>query len=76
VRKIKAVEEEGRRKLMAAFRSELEKFEYVEFPSLDQMEAGKPVGAVLPMSEEAQDDLRDSFELIDFLLHQDEITWN
>ena len=61
---------------MAAFRSEHEKLSAIEFPSLEQMEAGKPVGAILPMSKEAQDDLRDSFELIDFLIHQDEVTWN
>ena len=61
---------------MAAFRSEFERLSPMEVPSLEQMEAGKPVGAILPMSEEAQDDLRDSFELIDFLLHQDEVTWN
>ena len=61
---------------MAAFRSDHEKLSPMEFPSLEQMEAGKPIGAILPMSEAAQDDLRDSFELIDFLLHQDEVTWN
>jgi hypothetical protein len=40
------------------------------------MEVGKPVGAILPMSEEAQVALRDSIELVDFLLNQESVTWN
>jgi len=40
------------------------------------MEVGRPVGAILPMSEHAQVALRDSIELIDFLINQDDVTWN
>lgn len=61
---------------MAAYRSELEKAGFEGFPSLEELEAGKPVGAVLPMSAHAQDVLRDSIELIDFLMNQDNVTWN
>jgi hypothetical protein len=45
-------------------------------PPLDDMEVGKPVGAILPMSEAAQVALRDSIELVDFLINQDGVTWN
>lgn len=63
---------------MAAYRSEHEKpsLELEGFPSLEDLEAGKPVGAILPMSEQAQGVLRDSIELIDFLLNEDSVTWN
>jgi len=61
---------------MAAYRSEYEKSSPEGFPSLEELEAGKPVGAILPMSEHAQDLLRDSIELIDFLMNQDSVTWN
>lgn len=61
---------------MASFRSELEKFGPEGIPSLEFLEAGKPVGAILPMSEHAQLALRNSIELIDFLLNQDHVTWN
>ncbi len=61
---------------MAAYRSEHEKPSLEGLPSLEDLEAGKPVGAILPMSEHAQGLLRDSIELIDFLMNQDSVTWN
>ncbi len=61
---------------MASFRSELEKIGPEGIPPLENLEVGKPVGAILPMSEHAQTALRDSIELIDFLLNQDHVTWN
>jgi len=61
---------------MAAFRSEHEKPNFEGIPALEDLEAGRPVGAILPMSEHAQAELRDSIELIDFLLNQDQVTWN
>ncbi|WP_447977534.1 hypothetical protein [Candidatus Nitrospira bockiana] len=61
---------------MASYRSEFERLEPDGIPSLDDMEVGKPVGAILPMSEDAQIALRDSIELVDFLLNQDTVTWN
>jgi hypothetical protein len=61
---------------MASYRSEHERASPDGIPSLEEMEVGKPVGAILPMSEHAQVALRDSIELIDFLLNQDDVTWN
>jgi hypothetical protein len=61
---------------VASYRSEHEKANPEGIPSLDEMEVGKPVGAILPMSEDAQIALRDSIELVDFLLNQEEVTWN
>lgn len=61
---------------MASFRSELEKIGPPEVPALDDLEAGKPVGAILPLSLREQSALRDSMELIDFLLNQDSVIWN
>ena len=61
---------------MAAFRSENEKAILLSLPALEQMESGKPIGAVVPMSEKAQHLLRDRIETIDFLLHEDDVTWN
>lgn len=61
---------------MASFRSEHEKCEPQGLPPLEELEPGKPIGAILSMSEDAQVALRDSIELIDFLMNQDEVTWN
>jgi len=61
---------------MASYRSEHEKREPTGFPPLEEMEMGKPIGAILPMSEHKQLQLRDSIEVIDYLLNQDEVTWN
>ncbi|MEW6542245.1 MAG: hypothetical protein AB1411_01395 [Nitrospirota bacterium] len=61
---------------MAAYRSELEKPDLEGIPSLEELEAGRLVGAILPMSEQAQVALRDSIELIDFLLNREGVTWN
>lgn len=61
---------------MASYRSEHEKVEIEGIPSLETLEAGKPIGAVLSMSEHAQGALRDSIELIDFLMNQDDVVWN
>ena len=64
---------------MAAYRQELESWGPKDVPrleELEEMEAGRPVGAILPMSEDAQSAIRDSIELIDYLLNQDAVTWN
>ena len=59
---------------MAAFRSENERAILESLPALEQMESGKPIGAVVPMSEEAQRVVQDRMETIDFLLHEDDVT--
>ena len=61
---------------MASYRSELEKRGPEGVPSLEDLEVGRPIGAILPMSEHAQVALRDSIELIDYLMNQESVTWN
>ncbi|WP_447986593.1 hypothetical protein [Nitrospira sp. Nam74] len=61
---------------MASYRPEHETINSEGIPPLDDMETGRPVGAILPMSEAAQLALRDSIELVDFLINQDGVTWN
>ena len=61
---------------MASFRSDLEKCPGGSIPSLHDMESGKLVGAVLPMSERAQIQMRNSIEVIDYLLNQERVVWS
>jgi hypothetical protein len=44
--------------------------------SLDDIEPGKICGAVIPMSERAQTQMRDSIEVIDYLLNQERVIWS
>ncbi|MCX5725152.1 MAG: hypothetical protein NTX84_11710 [Nitrospirae bacterium] len=61
---------------MASYRQELEKHGIQGLPSLDNVESGKLVGAVLPMSEKAQMQVRNSIEVIDYLLNQEGVVWS
>ena len=61
---------------MASYRQELEKPGSDGIPSLDDVESGKLVGAVLPMSEKAQIQMRNSIEVIDYLLNQERVVWS
>ncbi len=61
---------------MAAFRSENEKAILKALPALEYMESGRPIGAVVPMSERAQRLLRERIEIIEYLLNQDDVTLN
>ena len=61
---------------VASYRQELEKRGPEGIPSLDDVESGKPVGAVLPMSEKAQIQMRNSIEVIDYLLNQERVVWS
>jgi hypothetical protein len=65
-----------RRPQLASFRSNLEKPSGEGIPSLMEMESGKLVGAVLPMSEQAQIQMRDSIEVIEYLLNQERVIWS
>jgi len=47
-----------------------------DIPSLMDMESGKLVGAVLPMSEQAQIQMRNSIEVIEYLLNQERVVWS
>jgi hypothetical protein len=40
------------------------------------MESGRPIGAVVPMSEKSQRLLRERIEIIEYLLNQDDLTLN
>jgi len=61
---------------MAAFRSENERAILRALPALEDLEAGKPVGAVVPMSPKVQRLLRDKIEIIEYLLNREEIPLN
>lgn len=61
---------------MASYRQEHEKTPGDGIPSLDDIESGKLVGAVLPMSEKAQIQMRNSIEVIDYLLNQERVIWS
>ena len=61
---------------MASFRSNLEKPSDEGIPSLMDMESGKLVGAVLPMPEQAQIQMRNSIEVIEYLLNQERVIWS
>jgi hypothetical protein len=61
---------------VASYRQGLEKLEFDGIPSLDDVESGKLLGAVLPMSEKAQIQMRNSIEVIDYLLNQERVVWS
>lgn len=66
----------GRRQSVASYKQELEKRGPEGIPSLDDIEPGKICGAVIPMSERAQTQMRDSIEVIDYLLNQERVVWS
>jgi hypothetical protein len=61
---------------VASYRQDLEKRGADGIPSLDDVESGKLVGAVLPMAEKAQIQMRNSIEVIDYLLNQERVIWS
>ena len=61
---------------VASFRFDLEKRSTDGIPNLAEVESGKLLGAVLPMSEQAQLQLRDSIEVIDYLMNQEGVIWS
>ena len=61
---------------MASYHPKNEKVNGANVPSLEELESGRLVGAIIPMSEKAQVALRDSIEVIDYLLNQDSVTWS
>ena len=58
---------------MASYRDEGKRREMTGIPSLHDLEPGKPCGAILPMSERAQTQLRDSIEVIEYLLNRERV---
>ena len=71
-----AEKDSTRRSALASFRSDLEKLSGGDIPSLSDLEPGKLAGAVLPMSEQAQIQMRNSIEVIDYLLNQERVIWS
>jgi len=61
---------------LASFHSNNEKRSGEGIPSLHDLESGKLVGAVLPMSPQAQIQMRNSIEVIDYLLNQERVVWS
>ncbi len=61
---------------MASYHVKTDKAAQRGVPSLEELESGKLVGAIIPMSERAQVALRDSIEVIDYLMNQDSVTWS
>jgi hypothetical protein len=45
-------------------------------PSLDDLEPGRMCGAVLPLSERARTEMRDSMEVVEYLLNQERVVWS
>lgn len=72
----KAEKDLTRRSDLASFRSDLEKLSGEGIPSLVDLEPGKLAGAVLPMSEQAQIQMRNSIEVIEYLLNQERVIWS
>lgn len=72
----RAEKDSTRRSSLASFRKDLEKPPGEGIPSLEDMESGKLIGAVLPMSEQAQTQMRNSIEVIDYLLNQERVIWS
>ena len=65
-----------RRSPLASFRKDLEKPPGEGIPSLEEMESGRLIGAILPLSEKAQTEMRNSIEVIDYLLNQERVIWS
>lgn len=61
---------------MASYHPKNEKVSPHNVPALEDLESGRLVGAVIPMSEQARVALRDSIEVIEYLLNQDSVTWS
>lgn len=61
---------------MASYRADFDERGHEGIPSLENMESGKLVGAILPMSEQAQNQMRNSIEVIDYLLNQESVVWS
>jgi hypothetical protein len=62
--------------IVASYRADFDDRSSEGIPSLENMESGKLVGAILPMSEQAQNQMRNSIEVIDYLLNQESVVWS
>ena len=60
---------------MASHKDEGERRRPGGIPSLDDLEPGKVCGTVLPMSDRARTQMRDSMEEIEYLLNRARVVW-
>jgi hypothetical protein len=60
---------------MASYKDKGEHRGSGDIPSLDDLESGKVCGAVIPMSEHAQTKMRETMEVIEYLLNQARVVW-
>ena len=60
---------------MASHKEEGERRGPGGIPSLDDMEPGRIYGAVIPMSDGARIQMRDSMEVIQYLLNRERVVW-
>ena len=57
---------------MASYKEDEPRFSDA-LPALDNLEPGKPCGAVLPMSASVRTQLRERIEVIEYLLNRDRV---
>jgi hypothetical protein len=60
---------------MASYKEEGEGRGYGGIPSLHDLEPGKVCGTVIPMSDQAQTQMRDMMEVIEYLLNREQVVW-
>ena len=60
---------------MASSKEENERRAPECIPSLCDIEPGRICGAVLPLSEHARTQIRDSMEVIEYLLIREQVVW-
>ena len=61
---------------VASYKQEDERRGPGGIPSLEDIEPGKVCGAVLPLSERARTQMRDSMEVIEYLLNRERVVCN
>lgn len=60
---------------MASHKEEGDRRRQGDIPSLHDIEPGKVCGAVLPMSERARTQMRDTMEVLEYLLNREQVVW-
>jgi hypothetical protein len=60
---------------MASYKEESERRGSGGMPSLDDLEPGKICGTVIPMSDRARIQMRDTMEVIEYLLNRERVVW-
>jgi hypothetical protein len=61
---------------VASYKEDFERCRAGDIPTLEDLEPGKVCGAVIPMSERAQTQMRNSIEVINYLLNHERVVWN